>query len=122
MSTFLDDIFGPLTLDMVGLFGKSVTHSRVTPGTYNTATGTATPTTATQTLPAIIEEYKGAELVSGLVMSGDKKVSIAGAAFATPPKPTDTITIDGLAFTVVEVAAIYSGEDVALYVLKCRKA
>lgn len=123
MGTFLDDIFGPLTLDMVGLFGKSIVLTVEVAGNYDTETGAVVGGGLVPvTVPAIVEEFKGAELISGLVQAGDKKVSIAGSALAAAPKPTATVTIDGDVFTVVEVAAIYSGENVALYILKCRKA
>lgn len=122
MSTFLDDIFGPLTLDMVGLFGKQLTLTWPGSGDYDPGTGGVDGVQPDPiTVPAIVEEYKGAELISGLVQAGDKKVSIAGKVVEIAPVPLCTVTIDGKAFTVVEVAAIYSGEDVALYVLKCRK-
>ena len=120
--SFLDDIFGPVTQDMVGLFGKTVAYAHTGPGTYDPETSISTPGAPVNlTLPAIIEEYRGLELTSGLVQAGDKKVSIAGAEFVTAPQPTAAITVDGQAYTVVEVAAIYSGSNVALYTLKCRR-
>ena len=38
------------------------------------------------------------------------------------PRPGDRVSVDGVTFAVVAVGAIYSGEQVALFELTCRRA
>lgn len=101
--------------------GRSITYTSVTAGAYDPATGTSTPTTSNETANAIIEDFKGLELLNGLVQAGDKKVSIAADALSATPKPTDTVTVDGAVHTIVQVNNIEAGGVVILHVLQCRR-
>lgn len=123
MSTFLDDTFGPITQDLIGLFGKSITFTRVAGGRKDPATGTVSGgSVGPLTVSAIIEAVKGSEVTDGLIQVGDLKLSIAGADLAQPPEPNDTSTVDGAVLTVIRVVPIYSGADVALWQLFCRRS
>jgi len=102
--------------------GASVTYTSVTPGTYDTATGAATPGTSTETVDAIIEDFKGLSLMSGLIQIGDKKVSIAAASLTVTPKPADRITVGAVAYTVERVMDEQAGGVAILHVLHCRRA
>lgn len=103
--------------------GRAVTLTSITPGAYNTATGqTAAATTATQTPQAVIEDYGGRELIDGLILAGDKKVSIPAADLTTAPKPSDTITIGSDVFAVLAVSTTEAGGEAILYVCQCRRA
>jgi hypothetical protein len=123
VTTFLDDIFVPITTDLLGSLGKAVTLTNVAAGAYDPTTGQAgSGSSSGATVHAIVEDFRGIELAGGLVQIGDKKVSIAGGELASAPSPDgDTVTIDGQAFKIVAVNAIYSGESVALWVLTCRR-
>lgn len=104
--------------------GAFVTLTTITPGAYDPATGTTgAATTASQTVSGIVEDFKGVELLMGLVQAGDKKVSIPAAALTTAPKPTDTVTISGVAHLIVaEPEKVEAGGVVILHVLRCRRA
>ena len=109
------------TLPSVGMT-RSVTLTTVTAGAYDPATGAATPTTTTKTVNATVEEYDGADLLAGLGAQGDKKVSVPAAQLATAPKPTDTVSVGGVAYAVVTVRTDELGGVPVLYTLQCRKA
>lgn len=118
MSTFLDDIFGPITQDLLGQLGKAVVYSRTQPGAYNLATGKAgAGAGSTATIKALIETPGPKDFPGIGVASGDRILSIAGADLAASPVPGETFSFDGATYTIPErgVEAIYSGEDVALY-------
>lgn len=104
--------------------GASVTVTRSTPGVYDPATGTATPTVTTQTATAIIEDYSGAErMTNSLILAGDKKVSIPAPNVSGPPDPTtDAITVGGVPYAVIAVSTTEAGGVAILYVCQCRKA
>jgi len=106
---------------MIAKFGKSITLTRVTEGSYDPTTGEmAASTNSTATLSALIQDYKPFEYVSGAIESGDRQVTIA-ALDATIPNIGDTITIDALVYSVISVKTVWSGELAALYELQVRK-
>jgi len=118
MSTFLDDIFGPITQDLMSQLGKAVVYVRPTLGAYNATTGqVATGTTATLNIKATVETPGPRDFPGIGIASGDRILSIAGADLTAAPAPGETFTFDGATYTIPEggVEAIYSGEDVALY-------
>jgi hypothetical protein len=104
--------------------GASVVLTSVTPGAYDPSTGTTgAATTTTQTVDAIVEDYRGLELLNGLVQAGDKKVSIPASSLTTAPKPTDTLTIGGVAHLIVaEPEKTEAGGVTILHVLRCRRS
>jgi len=117
---------------LISKFGKQVTLTRITEGVYNPETGDvgvydpetgdfiAGTTTTTQTVAALVKDFNGIELLSGLIQAGDRKVSIA-ALNATEPQIGDAMTIDSLVYNVLAVKSIWSGEKVAIYEMQVRK-
>jgi hypothetical protein len=105
---------------LIGQFGRLITLTTVTAGAYNPATGVSVPATSNVNVKAIIEDYKGFEIVSELAQAGDKKVLVSAADLASKPSPADKLVIDGLTFTIVGVKAVSSGALDALYELQAR--
>lgn len=122
--TALDKKFRKLATNLIDKYGKSVTLTSVTNGAYNPATGTSAKTTATSTVKAIVEDYSlhssGVRFQTGLIKAGDKKVTIAALGIITKPKPSDTITIDTVAWNIVRVVETWSGEQIAVYECQLR--
>ena len=87
--------------------GQAVTITTVTPGTYNPATGGMTGgTTTTQTAYGAVFDYGTKQIDGTLIKAGDKQILLSafktnGAAL-TAPVLGDTVTIGGVAFTLVE--------------------
>lgn len=100
-------------------FGTDVTITYVTAGTFNPTTQTATPSTTTDSVPAVISSFDLLE-VSGLVEAGDVKVDIPAQGI-TEPKVDDRVTIGSDVFQVISVRTSYSGEQAALYELQVRR-
>ena len=119
----LDAKMRPLATKLVAKNGKSVTLTSITVGAYDPATGAATPTSTPATVKAVVSDYStrrdGAGFTAGLILSGDKKFSIAAEGI-TKPKPGDTITLDGVVYAVVRVTETWSGELVALFDIQAR--
>jgi hypothetical protein len=105
---------------LIGQFGRVISLTTVTAGAYDTATGAAANTTASVSVKAVIEDFNGYEIASGLALQGDKKVTVSAADLAAAPKPVDTLTIDGFVFTIVGVKAVSSGALDALYIIQAR--
>ncbi len=113
--TELDTELGPLALDTINEFGKSVT---LTPpdgsGDYDpdTASVDASPGTA-KLVKAIVED----DNVRGLVEGASKKLTVAAQGLDMPGMDWSA-TLGGTTYAVLNVAAIYSGELACLYVLQ----
>lgn len=122
MSLFDDLGVAAIVAEVMGDLGPEVTLSTVTQGAYDPATGVATTSTTSLTVTAVVEDFRGIELLNGLVEVGDKKVSIAGAPLAAAPTPGDTVLIDATSYTVISVQTVKPGVEAILYVLQCRRA
>lgn len=121
--TSLDNKFRPLTTKLIAKYGKSVTLSSNTAGSYDPTTGAATQTSVAAPVKALVEDYStrrdGTGFANGLILSGDKKFSIAAAGI-TKPKPGDSITLNSVVYAVVRITEIWSGEQVAMYEVQGR--
>jgi hypothetical protein len=111
-------------LRLLTKYGKSVTFTRVTQGAYDPATSTAPTTTTSTAVKALVEDYNkqtdGAAFVNGLVLEGDKKVTVAATALGFTPTPGDQVGFDGGVLTVKNVKATFAGEVAATYELHVR--
>lgn len=122
--TKLDDRFRPLATNLIAKYGKSVTYTSVSSGSYNTATGEAANTESTSTIKAIVEDYgslkQSSGFESGHILAGDKKFTIAAQSFSSSPKETDKITVDGITYMAIRVIETWSGEQIASYEIQGR--
>lgn len=104
---------------MTRRFGRTLTLTYVTAGTYSTSTGSATPTTSDVTVRGIVENYDESE-VGGLIEQGDLKVTVA-ALGVTAPKQDDLVTIASVSYEVVGVEYLNVGTSAALYEIQVRR-
>lgn len=119
--TELDAEIGPLALELIDEFGKSISYAKVTSGEYDTTTGEGIITAPVVSIKGIVEEFKGQDFASGLIEGGDKKITVAAQAFDEVPTSSDTVTLDNLTYTIVGVKTVYSGELPAIYELQARR-
>jgi hypothetical protein len=106
---------------MLTKFGKVITLSRITEGSYDPITGDmSASTTVSSSVYGLIKDYKPTEFTSGTIESGDKKVTISALNVALPCVG-DTVTIDALNYCVISVGETWSGELAAMYQLQVRK-
>ena len=122
--TALDTRFRSLATKLINKYGKSITLTSVTTGTYNPATGSVTNTTSSATVKAIVEDYSyqdsGSGFTEGLIKVGDKKFTVAAIDLSSAPKPGDTITLGSSAYSVIRVIETWSGEQIASYEIQGR--
>lgn len=119
--TALDTKARATAVRLLNKYGKSVSHTIVTEGTYDPITGDVSGGSTTVGVPkAIIEDFNGTDYASGLVEKGDRKLTIA-AQGNTEPKPNDSFTVGSDVYTVIAVETVWSGEQAALYISQVRK-
>jgi len=117
--TKLDTRFRALATRLINKYGKSITLTSVTTGSYNPATGSVTNTTSAASVKALVEDYKTG-FADGLVKIGDKKFTVAAIDLSSSPKPGDTITLGSATYSVIRVIETWSGEQIASYELQGR--
>lgn len=111
-------------LRLLTKYGKTLTYTGVTQGAYDPATGSTSTTETVLQMKGLVEDYQrqadGAAFVNGLVLEGDKKITVAGSAFSTAPAPGDKVAFDGNVLTIKNVKATFAGEVPALFELHAR--
>lgn len=118
--TQLDTLFRGLATNLIGQFGKEVTFTSIGGVVYDPDTLTSHNSSVAVTVKAIIEDYKPREYGTGLILVGDKKLSVAAAGL-TKPKPGDTVTLDSDTWSVISVNEEWSGEQISMYSIQIRK-
>lgn len=122
--TELDNELPELVLELIAEFGTDVTYSHVEGSEYDPETSSTAFTVSSFDTKALVEDYNsqgsGQAFAAGLIKSGDKKFSMAAAAFDKEPSPGDRVTFNGSIFNVVNIKATYSGQLPALYEIQGR--
>jgi hypothetical protein len=123
MSTELDIEAALAALELINENGKAAVFSNYTAATYSVSTGKVTAGSPATFNKKIIPPYPYEQkLVDGDVVRVDDMqtgVAASGLGF-TPERLKTTVTIDNKIWTIVNIQPIYSGEDVALYLLQLR--
>lgn len=117
--TALDEKFRPLATRLIAKFGSAITYTTVTAGTYSTSTSEVTNTEASVSTYATIAAADETSFKGGTILTGDKKFTIPAEAL-TAPKAGDKITLSGIIHAVIDVREIWSGEQIAAYVIQGR--
>ena len=84
-------------------FGAAATIKRSTPGAYNPATGTMTPTVTTHATTAAVFAFDQKYIDGTLVQAGDQRAYLAPAVV---PQQGDALTWDGRDWQVVAVKPV----------------
>ena len=123
--TELDLELPELAAELIDEFGAEVSYVIFGEPAYDTATAkSVTPETPVPGVKAIVEDYSlqgsGQAFASGLVESGDKKLTTAAVYFGVEPSPGDKFGFDGEVYTVLNVKTVYSGQLPCLYEIQGR--
>jgi hypothetical protein len=111
----LDDTLGPIGLELIDEFGKTVTFIQHETGAYDPVTGTALETLDVQVqIKALVEDTAGT-IFANLVQGATKKLTISALKVADVPKLLSRFTIDNIVYVTKETKVIYSGEQACLY-------
>jgi len=109
----------PLADQLVSVFRvNSLSYVRVTPGTYNTTTGTITNAETTYTAAGAVTERRRESVQDGLEryeIDVWMALSDIGEVY---PTYADYFTYDNTTFKIMQIDPIYSGDT--RYAVKCR--
>ena len=104
-------------------FGRSITYTVNTEGTYDPSTGAMTGDSETDyTVNAIIMSYKERDIDGTRIQATDKKCILSASDLAVTPTTGDIVTVGSTKYTVI-VPKTYEVEgSVFGYVLQVRDA
>ena len=122
-STVLDDELLEAVYDIIDEFGKIVTFWIYPDQDYDPTIGENTLGDPTQYSKKVIPPYQiNLKYVDGkLIKLGDLLTGIAAQDIEFTPTLKMKITIDSNIWTIININPIYSGEQIALYLLQLRK-
>jgi len=101
-------------------FLATLTQTSTTGGDpWNPGSGTTTTTTVNTSVAIVLSEYRKDEIDSTLILSKDRKVMMTATA-GVEPKPSDVLTISGVAHNVVNVSPLSPAGVVVMYELQAR--
>lgn len=106
---------------VINTTGATVTIRKVTPGTYNVATSSATDTEADTTIKGLLSEYDSSEL-NDYVLVGDRKLIVAAADLDFVPTPKDKVVISSAIYDVVRVFTVMAKDTPMTHELQLRGA
>ena len=90
---------------LMAKFGGTATIRRVTTGTYNPVTGTASESISDTTVKGVVEDVNARE-VNDLVQAGDRRLTIAAADVNATPTTADKVVISSVVHQVIRVTTI----------------
>jgi len=100
-------------------FGGSVTVRFITPGSYNTTTGSITESTSDSAIQGVLDNVNVRE-VNELVQASDRKLIIAAADVATVPNTEDRAVISNISYQIIQVQTIEQDNTAIVYELILR--
>nr|BDD45290.1 hypothetical protein 12 [bacterium] len=115
-NSFLD-----LANEMIGDFGASIILRKQNTSEYDVSTGKTSQNATDYETKGVIESYSEQYIASGLVASGDRKITIAADSITVEPEQGDTIIIGSDEFSVINVGCELYADTPVIYNLQVRK-
>ena len=103
---------------MIRKFGAPAVLTSTT-STYDPATGSASGTSTTQAVPAVVFDYPAGMIDGTTIRAGDKQAFVSTVG-VTPPKAADSFTWGSLVHKVVTVKPLAPALVNVLYELQLR--
>ena len=97
----------------------AVTYRHITPGTYDPAAGTQTPTVTTQSVSVLLLDYSAREIDRQAIQPGDQKVLCPQSYLSPAPTLLDEMVVGTDTWAVVRVEKDPAG---ATWELQVRRA
>tara|TARA_R100000479_G_scaffold123679_1_gene63942 strand:- start:560 stop:910 length:351 start_codon:yes stop_codon:yes gene_type:complete len=98
-------------------FGRELTFTRTTDGTYSPNTGTVATTSSTYKKFACVFDYTDAEIGNGNVEQGDRRVLAQGHTYEIG----DTVSLDSETYRIISISNIQPADIIMACNLQVRK-
>lgn len=109
--------------DLAHLLGEAGTSATLRTYTevFDPVAGTKTRTAADTSVSVSISSFTTEEIIGGLALRGDLKVTLAAGELEVAPTPAMTLVLDGAEWSIHTVTPRYAGGAVLSYVLQLRR-
>ena len=98
-------------------FGRQLTFTRTTDGSYDPNTGTTSPTTSTYTKYGCVFDYTDAERGESNIETGDRRVLAEGHTYQVG----DTVSLDSEVYRIISISNIQPAATIVACNLQVRK-
>lgn len=120
--TRLDVRMRSLAERMIGQYGKAMTLRKIAEGAYDPSAGGVTTTPTDYAIFGSVAQPSRTAFESGTANVGDASVMVAAKGLTARPEVSDRLVIDDALWTIVAIADTYSGSEIAMYTLICRRS
>ncbi|RKY09813.1 MAG: hypothetical protein DRP56_02105 [Planctomycetota bacterium] len=123
-ATEMDETFVPLAVEMLDEFGKAAVIKTYPDGAYDPTAGETVVGDMVSYAKNIMPPYPYEQkyIDGDVIQVGDLQTALAGNGLEFTPEPGLTvIVIDTLEWNIVNMMPLYSGEQIALFMLQLRK-
>jgi hypothetical protein len=124
VATALDTKLRAAALRIIAAYGQDVVFVVPATSTYDPATGATTETSPTEYTEKISPPrgYKATMIDGDIVRRGDRQAYLAASGLSFTPKANaQEVRMGTEVWKIVGVQEIYSGEQIAVFVLQMRK-
>lgn len=108
-------------LDLLSDMGETLTLKKVSTGSYDPSTGSATETTTDYSVTGTFINYKQGHIDGSLIQRGDRKALIAAKGLTVDPAIDDKITGVDDSVRVVAVQKIREGGSTVAFFCQVRE-
>lgn len=115
----LNQTLRPIAAKLMAQFGGEATIRQVTPGVYDTTTGTVSETVVDKVVRGVLTNVTSRD-VNDLVLVGDRELTIAASDLTTPPTSKDRVLIQGEEMQVIIVKTEEQDNVPIIYTLVLR--
>jgi len=98
-------------------FGRELTFTRTTDGTYSPNTGTVTTTSSTYKKFACVFDYNESELADENIEQGDRRLLAQGHTY----KIGDTVSIENETYRIISISNLQPADTIMACNLQVRK-
>lgn len=111
-------MFTIVAKNAIARHGSSSTFIHVTQGSYNTSTGIASVSEATETITVYKKHIKANQyFLPSLIGKDVAEFYVAGNAMTIAPKVNDKITFNSVTYTIESITEHHAGGEVGVYCL-----
>ena len=108
------------TLYLIDKLGRDVTLRRVTVGSYNVNTSSASNSSTDYTGKALLLKYSKDVVDGEFVRSDDRKCVFAGSSLSVTPRPSDLVVYASKSYIIKHVQEVYEAENAIIYICQIR--
>ena len=107
--------------ELLADFGQPVTHHSTSEGSYDPASGSVTRTPLAQSGTGVLLKIALSQIDGTVITASDRRLLLSREGIAVAPKPNDSVSINGVTYTVMQAQLLAPGSVTLLHELVVRR-